>query len=222
MEGRRGALTRAAWTPLWVLVGGLAIGSVVMVVWCTPVDPAMGAVRKVLYLHLPAAIDMFLGCGAVFVCGVGFIWQRREVWDRAARAAAEATALLSGVVLVTGMVWAHKVWGAWWVWSPRLTFSLVLWVVTVVYLVVRGGVRPAASRRALAASVYAVVAFLNLPLFYLWVRLLEDAHVAAAPMEPAVVRALWVCSGAVTVGVVGLALGRFARLKQRAPPEGRV
>lgn len=199
---------------MWLVVAVLALASLVLVVWFTPADPSMGVVRKVLYLHLPAVIDMFLGCGAVFVCGVGYIWQRREAWDRAARAAAEVTALLSGVVLVTGMVWAHEAWGAWWVWSPRLTFSLVLWVVTVTYLIVRGGVRPAASRRALAASVYAVVAFLNLPLFYLWVRLLEDAHAAAGPMEPAVVRALWVCSAAVTVGVAGLAVRRFGRLER--------
>jgi heme exporter protein C len=73
------------------------------------------------------------------------------------------------------MVWGHSAWGQWWTWSPRLTFSLVLWLLYVVYLTVRASIE-SPQRRAVVGAVYGIVAFLDVPLVWLSTRLMPDIH----------------------------------------------
>lgn len=36
--------------------------------------------------------------------------------------------------ITTGSVWANQAWGTWWSWDPKETWSLVTWIVYVMYL----------------------------------------------------------------------------------------
>ncbi len=103
----------------------------------TPVEKTMGPIQKIFYLHLPVAINTFVAAMIVFIASVGYLWQRRMFWDDLAAAAGKVAALYCTIVLLTGMVWGREAWGQWWTWSPRLTFSLVLWLLYVVYLMIR-------------------------------------------------------------------------------------
>ena len=38
------------------------------------------------------------------------------------------------LVIITGAVWAEQVWGNWWTWDPKETWSLVTWLVYAAYL----------------------------------------------------------------------------------------
>lgn len=38
------------------------------------------------------------------------------------------------LVIITGAVWAEQVWGSWWSWDPKETWSLVTWLVYAAYL----------------------------------------------------------------------------------------
>jgi heme exporter protein C len=73
------------------------------------------------------------------------------------------------------MIWGHSAWGQWWTWSPRLTFSLVLWLLYVVYVMIRASIE-SPQRRALISAVYGTIAFLDVPLVWLSVRLMPDIH----------------------------------------------
>jgi heme exporter protein C len=101
------------------------------------------------------------------------------------------------------MVWARVAWGAWWTWSPRLTFSLVLWLLYVAYLVVRPSIEPA-GRRAVVSAVFGIVAFLDVPLVYLSVKLLPDIHPSSIALAPEMRRTLLVCLVPVTMICGGL------------------
>ena len=141
----------------------------------TPVEKSMGPIQKIFYVHLPSAINAFLACFVAFVGGVGYLWQRRMKWDHLSAAAAKVAALMCTVVLVTGVIWGRSAWGVWWTWSPRLTFSLMLWLLYVVYLIIRPAIE-SPERRATISAVYAVAAFLDVPLVWLSVRLMPDIH----------------------------------------------
>lgn len=174
------------------LVTALTLCSIAMVVFYAPIDPVMGICQKIVYLHVPAAVCAFIACLAVFVGSVGYIWQRRSVWDDMANAAAQVAVVFCTVVLVTGMVWAKDAWGHWWSWSPRLTFSLILWVLFAAYLTLR----PAFAipqRRALVCAVYGIIAFLDVPLVYLSTRLMPDVHPAELAMDAKMHLTLAVC-----------------------------
>ncbi len=173
----------------------------------------MGLVQKIFYLHLPVAINTFLACAVVFVASVGYLWHRRQVWDDLAVAAAKVAVLLCSVVLLTGMIWARSAWGRWWTWSPRLTFSLMLWLLYVVYLVIRPSIE-SRQRRALVSAVYGMVAFLDVPLVYLSVRLMEDIHPTSVGLAVPVKLTLLLWFVPVTLFTAGVIVGGF-RLEER-------
>ena len=94
----------------------------------------MGLVQKIFYFHMPPAMLMLLSaifCGLISAI---FLVRKRAVYDWIAYAAAELTVLYGAMALVTGPLWARKAWGVWWVWDPRLTMSLLMWMVFVSYL----------------------------------------------------------------------------------------
>ena len=141
----------------------------------------MGPIQKIFYLHLPAAISTFLACTVCFIASIGYAVKRDMTWDRLANAAGRVAVGLCSVVLITGMFWAKYAWGTWWTWSPRLTFTLLLWLLYVVYLIVRASV-DSGHRRAVIAAAYGIVAFLDVPLVYVSARLLPDIHPTAMTM----------------------------------------
>ncbi len=169
----------------------------------TPVEQTMGPIQKLFYVHLPSAINAFLACFVAFVAGIGYLWQRRMKWDHLAAAAAKVAALMCTVVLITGVIWGRKAWGMWWDWSPRLTFSLMLWLLYVVYLIIRPAIE-SPERRAPISAVYAVAAFLDVPLVWLSVRLLPDIHPKSIEMTGPMKLTLIVWFVPVTLLCVGM------------------
>jgi len=202
-------LTRAR--QLWILYGAVLAGTTAAATWMmfyyAPVEATMGPIQKMFYVHLPFAINAFLACLAAFIGGAGFLWQRRMVWDDLSSAAAKVAALMCTVVLITGMIWGRYAWGKWWDWSPRLTFSLLLWLLYVVYMILRPSIE-SRQRRAVVCSVYAVAAFLDVPLVYLSSKLMPDIHPSSISLPAPEMRltlAVWFVP--VTLLMIGLVVG---------------
>lgn len=209
MIGRWHIFGRTYW---WGTLALFAIG-LVMAAYYAPVDESMGVAQKILYVHLPVAQCTLLATIGVFVASVGYLWQRQPRWDDFAHAAAEVSVLLGGVVLVTGMVWAKSAWGHWWSWSPKLTFSLALLLFFVAYLVLRRCIR-SPQRRWMVAAIYGVVAFLDVPLVYLSVKLMPDIHPSSLPLTAPMRVTLLVWYVPVVLMSVGLMWTRY-RLNTR-------
>lgn len=208
MAGIRPWIARAYWgTTLLVL------GTAVTVAIRAPVENTFGPIQKIFYLHLPIAINTFLSGFVVFVACVAYLGGRQRGWDDLAHAAARVTVLNGTVLLLTGVFWAKVSWGQWWAWSPRLAFSLLLWLLYVVYLVLRPmfGTTP---KGAVIASVYGVIAFLDVPLVYLSVNLLPDVHPAHLELTGEMKQALALWFVSVTMLTGGLIGSRFALTRQ--------
>lgn len=190
-----------------------------MLVLYTPDEATMGPIQKIFYLHMPLAINTFLACMTVFIASIGYMLQRRTWWDDLATAAAKVAVLLCSGVLITGMIWGKSAWGQWWTWSPRLTFSLMLWLLYVVYLVVRNSIE-SPQRRAVVSAVYGISAFIDVPLVWLSARLIPDIHPSGIALtgEMKLTLALWFVP--VTLMAVALILMRYElNRRQRADDE---
>lgn len=187
----------------WIVTLALFVASVAMLFLYTPVEKTMGPVQKIFYLHLPIAINTFLACFFVFIASIGYLWQRKMWWDDLAFAAGKVAVLYCSVVLLTGMIWGKSAWGSWWTWSPRLTFSLVLWLLFVVYLMIRPAI-DSPSRRAMISAVYGIVAFIDVPFVYLSVKLLPDIHPASIGLAPAMKLTLLLWFVPITLLAIGL------------------
>ena len=108
---------------------------------------------------------------AAFVCGLNsarFLFRGNLRADRVATAAAELTVLLGAIVLVTGPIWARKAWGVWWDWDPRLTSSLLLWMIFVSYLLLRRYGGPGSETLAAGLAVFGMA---TSPFVYLSVNI---------------------------------------------------
>ena len=206
-------------TPLfWVAMVLLVTVGVAMAAFYAPVEETMGPIQKVFYFHMPVAVTTFAAALVVFVASLGFLWQRRSHWDDLAHAGAQVTVLYATIVLLTGMIWAKQAWGYWWTWSPRLTFSLILWLLYVVYLMIRSSIE-APERRALVSAVYGIIAFLDVPLVYFSTKLLPDIHPASIELAPEMRQTLLVWLAAAPLLCAGFIAARYRLLRMAATAE---
>lgn len=215
-----------ALTPLYWTVTALAFAvAIAMVVGYVPTEQTMGEIQKVFYIHLPSAILTFVAALIVCVASVAYIMTNRLAWDDLAAAGARTTVLLCSIVLLTGMIWGKSAWGAWWTWSPRLTFSLVLWLLYVVYLIIRPSI-DSERKRAMICAVYAIVAFVDVPLVYVSTKLMPDIHPSSISLEPPMRLTLlvwFVGVGLLTAGVIASEyrnLRTLRRLQEEPTPDG--
>jgi heme exporter protein C len=128
-----------------------------------PDDYQMGAVVKIMFLHVPAAwLSMF--CWALMsAAALGTLVWRHPLADVTAKAAAPIGAALTLMCLVTGSLWGRPMWGTYWVWDARLTSVLVLFLLYLgVLALFWTAAEPGKSARS--AAILILVGALNLPI----------------------------------------------------------
>jgi len=84
------------------------------------------------YLHVPAAI--WAEMAMILVACRAFLPVHEGPAARSFRPAssAEVGTIFCAIVLTTGPVWGKPIWGTWWTWDARLTFTLFLFLLYVV------------------------------------------------------------------------------------------
>jgi heme exporter protein C len=138
-----------------------------------PYESTMGLVQKIFYVHLPSAMMFLL---SAVVCGVAsarFLFGGNPRHDRLAWAAAELVVLFGVITLVTGPLWARKAWGVWWQWDVRLTASLMGWMVSVAYLLLRRYGGPGSDKLAAGLALFGMA---NVPFIYISVNYWRTIH----------------------------------------------
>jgi heme exporter protein C len=159
-----------------VLLGGaLMLVNVYLIFMVAPTDSVLGHVQRVFYFHVPMAIISFVAFFLVFVASIVYLVGRSEKWDRLAHAAAEVGVVFVTLALLTGVIWARPVWGVWWTWEPRLTTTLILWLIYVACLMIRS-YAPNRGRGAVYAAVVGIIGFIDVPIVYYSVQWWRSIH----------------------------------------------
>ena len=151
-----------------------AITLYLIFIW-SPVDTSIGITQKIFYFHVPIA---WLGMLAVIGVGISsllFLITKNYYWDDLAFSFAQTGIIFASLIIVTGALWAKPVWGVWWTWDPRLTTSLILWLIYVAYLMLRA-YSPRGDQGARYAAVLGIAGFLDVPLVYLSIVLWRTVH----------------------------------------------
>ena len=94
----------------------------------TPDDYRMGSTVKIIYLHVPSALMAINAWFMMLVASLIWLIRRHHVSALAAKAAAPVGVAMTLIALVTGAIWGQPMWGTWWVWDPRLTSFLILFL----------------------------------------------------------------------------------------------
>ena len=159
--------------PSAVLVG-LALVTMIASLYATliyvPTDRLQGDVQRLFYLHVPAALTMYLAILLVFIASLRYLQSRDARWDEVATAGGEMGVLFGTIVMITGPLWAKPIWGAWWTWDARLTSFFILWLIFVAYVMMRsyGGSPEQVAR---FCAVLAILGFIGMPITHYAVRL---------------------------------------------------
>jgi heme exporter protein C len=119
---------------LWLLAGVCLAVGLGWGFFFTGDERRMGATVKILYIHVPSAMMAINAWAMMLVASLIWLVRRHHVSALAARAAAPVGAVMTLVALVTGAVWGQPTWGTWWVWDPRLTSFLILFLFYLGYI----------------------------------------------------------------------------------------
>ncbi|MDX2170379.1 MAG: cytochrome c biogenesis protein CcsA [Deltaproteobacteria bacterium] len=113
------------------------LAAVYLVFIGAPDDGFQGPIQRIFYVHMAMWLATFTAFGIVGVASLMYLWKRTTRWDHLGRSAAELGLLFCSLGLATGCIWAKPIWGTWWTWDPRLTLTLILWMIYAAYLLLR-------------------------------------------------------------------------------------
>jgi heme exporter protein C len=144
-----------------------------------PTEAVQGDVQRIFYFHAPIAWLAYLSFFVVFLGSALYLWKRSERWDVYARCSAEIGVVFTTLTLITGSIWGRTIWGTWWSWDARLTSTLILWTIYVVYLMLRA-YSTDRLRGARYGAVLGILGFADVPIVQwsvVWWRTLHPGPV---------------------------------------------
>ena len=159
---------------LWLSVA-LMMVSLYLVFIYVPTEKEMGIVQRLFYLMVPVAWLALLAFLIVFIGSILYLVKRESKWANLGRSSAEIGIIFTTLALITGSTWARPIWGVWWTWEPRLTATLVLWLIYVAYLMARSFATEE-SRGARFAAVVGIIGFIDIPIVTLATSLWRGMH----------------------------------------------
>ncbi len=157
------------------LSSGLMVIALYLVFVYVPTEKEMGIVQRVFYLMVPVGWLSLLSFLIVFIGSILYLVKRESKWDVFASCSAEIGIVFTTLALITGSIWAKPIWGVWWTWEPRLTATLVLWLIYLAYLIIRSYASEE-SRGARFAAVLGIVGFVDVPIIVLATTLWRGIH----------------------------------------------
>jgi len=123
---------------------------------------------------------------------VRYVQPRGSTWDDLASASVDVAVAFGAIALFTGSIWAKAAWDVWWNAEPRLTITLLLWLVLVGYVVVRRFAGPSADRIAAGMAIFGGVSA-----YFVYTMVGKDSHPASgangvvATLGPGMRGAFW-------------------------------
>jgi len=182
----------------------------------TPVEASQGFAQKIFYLHVPAAIWAETAMIFVGLASIGYLFTKDPRLDRFAASSAEVGTVFCAIVLTTGPIWGKPIWGTWWSWDARLTFTLFLFLLYVGYLLLRSAVTDPGARARFAA-VLGICGMCEVPFIHLSVYMFPTLHPMpivlqpGRPKLPGSMLTTWLFSlGVFTLLYVGFVVQRYA------------
>lgn len=200
------------WSAAGAASTGLLAFALLMIFLVAPREVTMGDVQRIVYLHVAVAWCGLSGFVLTAILGILFLVRRDLAWDNAAQATAEVGWICTTLTLMTGSLWAHEAWNTWWTWEPRLTASLILWMIYGGYFLVRNSLDDH-SRRARISSVLALLGLADVPLVLLATRWFRGIHPVTPEMDPRMRLVLLTSVIAFTLFFTFLGIARWRQLQ---------
>lgn len=147
-----------------ILTAILLFISLYLIFGYAQIEKSMLEVQKIFYFHVSAALTVFVAFGVNFVFSIKYLMRRKTNDDLLAVASAELGIVFCTIALLSGPIWARYAWNTWWNWEPRLTSTLILWLMYIGYFILRAAL--ASEKRKIYSAVLGTIAYLEVPIVY--------------------------------------------------------
>lgn len=137
-----------------------------------PTEVIMGHIQRIFYFHMGTVWVATIAFIIVFIASILYLINGKRKWDVLAYTSAELGVFFITLTIITGSIWAKPVWGTWWTWDPQLTTTFILWILYIVYLLIRAN-SGYDEKKAKYSAVFAIIAFIDLPLVYISARVMR-------------------------------------------------
>ncbi len=131
--------------------------------------------QRIFYVHMGCNFAVLGAFFTSLVASVIYLFTRKLDWDRLAQASIEIGLVFGLGTTISGAFWARPTWNTYWTWDPRLTTVTITVLIYIAYLLFRNGIDNRQTR-ARFGSIYAIFAFLSLPLTYVSARWFRTIH----------------------------------------------
>jgi heme exporter protein C len=133
------------------------------------------AAQRIFYIHMACNIGALAAFLMSVVGSIMYLITRNLDWDRVTQASVEVGTVIGMGTIITGAIWSKPTWNTYWTWDPRLTASTITVLIYVAYILFRNGIDNRRTK-ALFGSIYAMIAFLSIPLTYYSARWFRSIH----------------------------------------------
>ena len=209
-----------------VLVGLTVLSLLVGQVWVwffIPNAENFESTVKIFYIHVPSAMMAINAWAMMLVASLIWLIRRHHVSALAAKAAAPVGAVMTVIGLITGAIWGQPMWGTWWVWDPRLTSFLILFLFYVGYIALWAAIEDpdtAADLTSVLCVVGSVFAFLSRYAVNFWNQGLHQGASLSLDAEEHVADVFWypaliMLAGFVLLFLVLVLVGTRAEIRNR-------
>ena len=148
----------------------------------SPADYQQSETVRIMYVHVPSAwMALFCYCALSISAGIGLIWKHPLAFI-SAKSTAPIGAAFTFLALITGSLWGKPMWGTWWVWDARLTSVLILFFLYLGFIALQSAFDEP-NRGTKAASILAVVGFVNVPIIKFSVDWWNTLHQPASVIK---------------------------------------
>ena len=201
-------LWHSRWIVLPVMTSITMMAMLIGAVLAAPREVIEGDVQRLMYIHVPSAINAYLAFGITATASAIFLINGKMRWDAIARASAGVGILLTLFILSTGAIWGKPIWGIYWTWDARLTSTLVLLLIYCGYLLVRSLGNVNDTKVARYAAIVGLIGYLDIPLIHFsvdWWRTLHPQRIVF-DIRPALPAEMLIVLGIAFLAVLSLVL----------------
>ncbi len=131
--------------------------------------------QRIFYLHIGAVMGACIAFLMALFGSIIYLITRNLDWDRVTQASIEVGIILGASMTLAGSIWGKPTWNTYWTWDPRLTTTTITLLIYVAYLLFRNGI-DSRHTRARFSSIYALFAFISVPLTYYSARWFRSIH----------------------------------------------
>ncbi|NSW74564.1 cytochrome c biogenesis protein CcsA [bacterium] len=145
--------------------------SLYMIFIYAPKEKIMGDVQRIFYFHMGYVLVFTIAFTMNLIYSIKYLRSNNPSESNMAYINAEIGTLFTLLTLVSGSIWAKPVWGTWWTSDPQLTTTLILFILYFTYLVFHKLAEKSGVPRY--SSIFAIIAFIDLPIVYISVRVMR-------------------------------------------------